>query len=372
MPKGLDNARDGLNVERWQERKSQRQKKPGVAHLLLSYVDSGGHCEMPKNLTSSKYTMQDTRHNNRIQPTLESRKNIIQSPLNYTGGKFTLLSQILPLFPKQISTFVDLFCGGGNVGVNIQAQNIILNDENKVVMELLKLFQKEEFAMIKQKIDVLINEFKLSNSTKFGYEFYKCDSAKGLSSYNKQGFLNLRKAYNEDKDILKLFVLIIFSFNNQIRFNAKGEFNLPCGKRDFNAKMQAKLQGFIQALKSKNISFKNEDFRTFKLENLDKNAFIYMDPPYFLCLASYNENKAWSEQDEKDLLEFIQNLESKNIKFALSNVLTHKGKEHKLLQTWLKENPCFKVHFLNKSYKNCNYQSKRLESREVLVVNYGS
>ena len=30
---------------------------------------------------------------------------MIQSPLNYTGGKYRLLSQILPLFPDDIETF---------------------------------------------------------------------------------------------------------------------------------------------------------------------------------------------------------------------------------------------------------------------------
>ena len=43
---------------------------------------------------------------------------MIQSPLNYTGGKYKLLPQILPLFPKEIDCFVDLFCGGCNVGIN--------------------------------------------------------------------------------------------------------------------------------------------------------------------------------------------------------------------------------------------------------------
>ena len=49
---------------------------------------------------------------------------LIQSPLNYTGGKFKLLPQILPLFPENIDIFVDLFCGGANVGVNIKSQRI--------------------------------------------------------------------------------------------------------------------------------------------------------------------------------------------------------------------------------------------------------
>ena len=53
---------------------------------------------------------------------------MIQSPLNYTGGKYKLLPQILPLFPEEINTFVDLFTGGCNVAVNVNANKIIAND----------------------------------------------------------------------------------------------------------------------------------------------------------------------------------------------------------------------------------------------------
>ena len=53
---------------------------------------------------------------------------MIQSPLNYTGGKYKLLPQILPLFPKDIDVFVDLFCGGCNVGVNVESNRVIYND----------------------------------------------------------------------------------------------------------------------------------------------------------------------------------------------------------------------------------------------------
>ena len=37
------------------------------------------------------------------------QKELIQSPLNYTGGKYKLLPQILPHFPQDIDRFVDLF-----------------------------------------------------------------------------------------------------------------------------------------------------------------------------------------------------------------------------------------------------------------------
>ena len=68
--------------------------------------------------------------------------NYIQSPLNYTGGKYKLLPQILPLFPQDINSFVDVFCGGGNVGINVNCKQVVFNDIDKNVIGILKLFKK--------------------------------------------------------------------------------------------------------------------------------------------------------------------------------------------------------------------------------------
>lgn len=51
-----------------------------------------------------------------------------KSPMNYLGNKYKLLEQILPLFPKNIDTFVDLFAGGLDVSLNTIAKNYIIND----------------------------------------------------------------------------------------------------------------------------------------------------------------------------------------------------------------------------------------------------
>ena len=58
-------------------------------------------------------------------------KNYIASPLNYIGGKARILDQLLPLMPEEIDTFVDLFCGGCNVGMNVKAGHTIYNDTSK-------------------------------------------------------------------------------------------------------------------------------------------------------------------------------------------------------------------------------------------------
>ncbi|MGP1485841.1 MAG: hypothetical protein ACTTJC_07155 [Campylobacter sp.] len=58
-----------------------------------------------------------------------------------------------------------------------------------------------------------------------------------------------------------------------------------------------------------------------------------------MTCATYNENGGWCEQDERDLLDFLDNLNAKKVKFALSNMLTRKGKTNEILRIWLKTEP---------------------------------
>lgn len=105
----------------------------------------------------------------------ESKLELIQSPLNYTGGKFKLLPQILPLFPQNIDIFVDLFCGGANVGANVKSKQIILNDTNYNLTSLFSIFKNlgNDFLYL---LDEIIEKYGLSQSAKFGYDYYNCDS----------------------------------------------------------------------------------------------------------------------------------------------------------------------------------------------------
>jgi DNA adenine methylase Dam len=302
---------------------------------------------------------------------------IIQSPLNYTGGKFKLLPQILPLFPKNIDIFVDLFCGGANVGVNVKSNRTILNDTDDNLTYLFNMFKNLGSDCLPL-LDEIIEKYGLSQSAKHGYEYYGCDSGTGLAPYNKDKFLKLREDFNNSPDpgyyhYAMLYVLIIYSFNNQIRFNRQGQFNLPVGKRDFNEKMKDKLNKFITRLASKRYEFSNCDFRDFDISQLNSDSFVYADPPYLITCATYNEQGGWNEQDEKDLLKFLDKLHSNNIKFALSNVLRSKGKENSILINWTNKNSSkYRVINLNFDYNNSNYQVKDKNSvtEEVLIINY--
>jgi adenine-specific DNA-methyltransferase len=299
----------------------------------------------------------------------------VKSPLNYTGGKHKLLPQITPYFPKEINSFYDVFCGGANVGVNSEAKEIICIDKNQRVVNLLKLIQESNYDELNQNLTNIIRRYGLSQSYIHGYEVYACESTSGLGRYNKNAYLKLREDFNKNgaEDYLRLLTLILYGFNNQIRFNSKGHYNLPVGKRDYNGSSRKNLANFNRVTNQKKVVFRQGDFRDLNNINLGESDFVYLDPPYLLGLASYNEAGGWTEKDEFDLYETLGNLNERGVRFALSNVIEHKGHHNEILAQFAKKNH-FQINDMSFNYHNSNYQSKAKDNqtREVLVTNYKS
>lgn len=107
---------------------------------------------------------------------LPINNNKVKSPINYTGGKYKLLNQIEPLFPNDIDTFVDMFCGGFNVGANVNARKIIANDNQENLIRILQLMKSNSYINIIGNIEKIIEKYKLSNTYKNGYKYYNTDS----------------------------------------------------------------------------------------------------------------------------------------------------------------------------------------------------
>lgn len=301
----------------------------------------------------------------------------IKSPFNYTGGKHKLLKQILPLFPDDIDQFVDLFSGGCNVGINVVANNKKFIDFNPQLIELLNVFKAYEIDIILSEIENIIKTYDLSDSSVFGYDYYGCTSSDGLANYNREKFLNLRNDYNSlkhekngFKKNIMLYTLIVFGFNNQIRFNKQGNYNIPVGKRDFNSKIKSNLIIFLKNIKDSNSEFINVNFKCLTANDF-KGSFVYADPPYLITNASYNEQGGWAEDCEYKLYELLDSLNRNNINFALSNVIENKGTKNTILESWITNND-YKIHYLDMSYNNSNYQIKDRSNKtvEVLITNY--
>ena len=279
---------------------------------------------------------------------------MVESPLNYIGGKYKLLPQLMKYFPTDINTFVDLFSGGFNVGINVKSNKTICNDINDFIIDLYKELYNSSVENVLDRINTNIK----------GY---------GLSKENESAYKKFRVHYNETKDPIDLYTLTCYSFNYQFRFNNNREYNNPFGRNrsQFSENMKNNLILFSDKLKNMNIDFSSKDFDKVSIENLGKDDFIYCDPPYLITTGSYNDGnrgfKDWKEEEEIKLYNYLDKANEKNIKFALSNVMEHKGKENKMLKEWSKK---YKVIYLDNDYSNSSYNTKKGKSKEVLIINY--
>jgi adenine-specific DNA-methyltransferase len=282
------------------------------------------------------------------------RQKYIKSPLNYIGGKYKLLPQIIPLFPKNTETFVDMFCGGGNVGVNASCKKILFNDMNEILVEMFKTFAKMDLSELLFKIDSTIEKWNLSMS-------------------NERAFVAFREHYNATRNPVDLYVLSCFSFNYQFRFNNNHEYNNPFGRNRsrYSDTMKKNLIRFVQKIQSVSAEFFSYDFAEFPSGNLTKNDFVYCDPPYLITTGAYNDGnrgfKNWTKKSDESLFCLLDELNAKGIRFALSNVFSHKGEKNEELIKWAEK---YTVHHLQNDYSNSCYNTSRSGSDEVLVTNY--
>lgn len=283
-------------------------------------------------------------------------RKYIKSPLNYVGGKYKLLNQIIPLFPDNIDTFVDLFSGGANVGINVEANFHIFNDMNDRINEMFRFFSNQEPISLINKIKEQINKYE-------------------LSKYNQEGYLAFRRKYNDNPNPLDLYILISYSYNYQIRFNNSMEFNNPFGKErsHFSVNMEKNLFLFIERLSKMNHQFTDFLFTNLDLTFLDSDDFVYLDPPYLITTGSYNDGNRgftnWGEEQELDMYKLLNELTNRNIRYALSNVVEHKGQENILLKDFISKTNN-NVYNLNYNYNNSSHNSKKKGSKEVLITNY--
>lgn len=344
-------AKNGRVEERriaYRKYKSKVVKPEDELYELLFYFQ-------PEN---AKYEDAAKTQNKVVRKTKPAKKSInggfIKSPLNYIGGKYKLLPQLFPLFPKQMDIFVDLFSGGGNVGINVNADKVYFNDLNVKINEMFRFFQGKSPEKLLDQINSRIAEY-------------------GLSKTNEEGFLKFRSDYNEKQNPLDLYTLVAFSFNYQFRFNNDMKYNNPFGRNrsHFSERMANNLTRFVTKLNSINATFTDDYFTKFDTSMLTTDSFVYADPPYLITTGSYNDGNRgfvnWTKTQEQELYDFLDGLDSRGIKFAMSNVTDHKGRSNDMLKEWSSK---YNVIVLDYDYKNASHNTVAKDSTEVLITNY--
>lgn len=299
------------------------------------------------------------------------KSKVIRSPLFYTGDKYKLIPELKNYFPKNIDKFIEPFVGGGSVFLNVEANKFYENDIDKNIISIHRYLSS--FSNSEDLLNILfakIDEYKFScscNGKNVPRELKEKYIKTYFAKYNNDFYKQLKEKYNnsERTDIADLYLLLIYGFNRMLRFNQKGDFNLPVGNVDFNQNVYDALVNYVNLTNIKNPNWSNKDYKDFLYGiSFAEDDFIYLDPPYLITSSEYN--KYWKQDDDFELFRLLDIFSNQGVRFAMSNVINYKGKENVELLKWAKK---YNMHPIKSNY--INYHDNTIKNfREVLITNY--
>lgn len=276
-------------------------------------------------------------------------KNKLITPfVKWVGGKRQLMGSILEAMPKNMRnyTYVEPFIGGGAVLFHIQPKKAIINDFNS---ELINVYN-----VVKENLEELIIDLKKhKNESEYFYHIRSLDRTEDFAKIGK-----IQRAS-------RLIYLNKTCYNGLYRVNNAGEFNSPFGRyKNPNIVNEPVLRAVSTYLNSNKVQIFSGDYDDI-LKGLDKNSFVYLDPPYHPISESSNFTGyiqgGWNISDQARLREACDELTEKGVKFLLSNSASG---------------------FIKDQYKNYNISTvkatrsinvdaeKRGEVDELLIRNY--
>ena len=177
-----------------------------------------------------------------------------------------------------------------------------LNDSN---LELINAYR-----VVQNNVDALIESLeKHQNTPEYFYQIRALD--------RERCFFALSPVERASR----MIYLNKTCFNGLFRVNSKGQFNTPFGNyKKPNIVSESTLRACAKALE--NVKITQFDYSE-SLDMLDKQSFVYLDPPYepiseSSSFRSYT-NTGFDKAEQIRLFEFCQRLTKRKVKFMLSN-----------------------------------------------------
>lgn len=209
--------------------------------------------------------------------------------VKYRGGK----SREIAIFEKHIPNFkgkfVEPFFGGGALYFYLEPKEAIINDINT---KLISFYQavKNDFIKLKAELDELESIFKKNRA-----EFVSLKALNPLNRVtdaNENLYYEIRDMFN-DKVLRRYSEAAIYFFINKIaysgmiRYNSKGEFNVPYGRyANFNTSLVTEVHHkLLQGAEIFNTDYKD----VFNMTKPDD--FIFLDPPYDCVFSDYGNEE---------------------------------------------------------------------------------
>ena len=275
---------------------------------------------------------------------------VITPPIKSQGIKTKLVPWIREILPNKNGTWIEPFLGTGVVAFNMGFEKAALNDINPHIIHLYKEIQNKKITpqIVRQYLEE--EGGKLRKSGDNGYDHFRF----------------IRDRFNESPNSLDFIFLSRAGFNGMMRFNKKGQWNIPfCKKPErfaqaYITKIVNQVTRVSHAIKPK-WEFHNKEFSKI-IPLAKKGDLIYCDPPYYGRYVDYYNG--WTHEDEELL---FNQLSETDANFILSTWHHNDYRENEMIgKFWNKFNIITKDHFYHSGGKIENRRS----IVEALVCNF--
>ena len=244
-------------------------------------------------------------------------RSVVIPPIKSQGIKTKLVKFILSNISwNGRGRWIEPFLGSGVVLFNVQPKRALVNDINPHIIRLYQMLYDG---------DLLPEEVRA----------YLLSEGKKLSSYGEEYYYLVRERFNKTGEPLDFIFLNRACFNGLIRFNNKGEFNVPfCRntnrfRQAYVSKIVNQISQIQQIMQDKEWEFRVGDWKEC-VENVEADDFVYLDPPYAGRHTDYYQK--WTENDTVELYKIIRQLPSG---FALSTWKEDRYRKNKHIDLYL-------------------------------------
>ena len=233
--------------------------------------------------------------------------------IKYRGGKSKEINNFIEFIPNQYDRYIEPFAGGAALFFYLAPNAALINDINSRLVNFYSAV-RDDFDSLKAELTRLELTYR---SNQMEYEQIKMkDKSRHVENKNEALYYLLRDMYNgivEKKylDATLYYFINKTSYSGMLRFNSKGEFNVPFGRyKNFNTQLVSEEHSGL--LKRTEIT--NEDYSEI-FNRCTVNDFVFLDPPYDCIFTDYGniEQNGFAEDDHRRLAQDFRNLESKSL-----------------------------------------------------------
>ena len=229
--------------------------------------------------------------------------------LKYRGGKSKEIPHIMEHVPDFNGRYIEPFLGGGAVFFHLEPEQAIINDINAPLMAFYRGV-RDNYQNLRHELDDIETIYSENRAAFDALKALHPDER--VEDRNEGLYYELRNMYNNlverrYSDALLYYYINKTAYSGMIRYNARGEFNVPFGRyKNINTKLVTEQHSELL----QRAELFNTDYSDI-FDMSQQGDFMFLDPPYDCIFSDYGNEEyrdGFNEENHRRLAQDFRNL----------------------------------------------------------------